>query len=253
MDWTVNHIAKPKLRSPVLIEGLPGIGNVGKIVADFLVERLDAKPCMRFSSHYLPHSVFVNEKNLVELPEISLYWKSTKKQDFLFLVGDAQPIDEPSSYALSELVLEEAAKLHCKHVIALGGIGLAAAPKEPKVFITGNDARLVKDFLLDKELNGKIYGVVGPIIGITGLLVGLAKRKKLPAVAMLSETMGHPMYLGLRGAKAILRSLDKRYHFKLDLTGFDKDIEELETEDIDDQPLPKSLKKFVRKETSYIG
>ena len=31
---------KFKVNNPVLIEGLPGIGNVGKIVVDFLIDQL---------------------------------------------------------------------------------------------------------------------------------------------------------------------------------------------------------------------
>lgn len=39
-SWQITSETKtsPKLNSPILIEGLPGIGNVGKIAADFLVE-----------------------------------------------------------------------------------------------------------------------------------------------------------------------------------------------------------------------
>ena len=33
----------PELNRPILIEGLPGIGNVGKIACDFLCEKIDAK------------------------------------------------------------------------------------------------------------------------------------------------------------------------------------------------------------------
>ena len=43
--WQVTQEAKtiPKLNNPLFIEGLPGIGNVGKIAVDFLVEELKAK------------------------------------------------------------------------------------------------------------------------------------------------------------------------------------------------------------------
>ena len=37
MTWKVKQFGrKPKLKKPVLIEGLPGIGNVGKVVVDFI-------------------------------------------------------------------------------------------------------------------------------------------------------------------------------------------------------------------------
>src|SRR3989344_5591518 len=42
--WEITKEAKllPTLHNPLLIEGLPGIGNVGKIAVDFLVEELKA-------------------------------------------------------------------------------------------------------------------------------------------------------------------------------------------------------------------
>ena len=54
--WEVTFETKkvPKLNNPVLIEGLPGIGNVGKIAIDFIVEELKAqKLCSFFLINFL--------------------------------------------------------------------------------------------------------------------------------------------------------------------------------------------------------
>ena len=58
--WEVTKEIKtiPKLNKPILIEGLPGIGNVGKIAVDFLIEELKAKKIYSFFSYKFPHSVF---------------------------------------------------------------------------------------------------------------------------------------------------------------------------------------------------
>ena len=42
MTWTLRSENRtlPKLKKPILIVGLPGIGNVGKIAVDFLIEEL---------------------------------------------------------------------------------------------------------------------------------------------------------------------------------------------------------------------
>src|SRR3989344_4827127 len=93
----------PKLRNPILIEGLPGIGNVGKIAIDFMIEELKAKKLYSLFSYTFPHSVFVNDDDLVELPSIEIYYKKFNgngagKRDLLILTGDVQPVDEVSSY-----------------------------------------------------------------------------------------------------------------------------------------------------------
>ena len=44
MSFKTKVLCKVNFRGPILIEGLPGIGNVGKISLDFLVDSLNAKP-----------------------------------------------------------------------------------------------------------------------------------------------------------------------------------------------------------------
>ncbi len=228
MKWEAELIGKlPKLKNPVLIEGLPGIGNVGKIAVDFLVEELKAKPLYKFFSYSLPHTVFVNEKNLVDLPKIELYYYKGK-QDILFLVGDVQPVDEISAYEFSDILLDIFKKLKGKEIITTGGIGLPSEPDEVSVYCTGNSKDMIKSYKKNTKLKDKLYGVVGPIVGVSGLLLGLGERKNVNAIALLAETLGHPMYLGVKGAKEILKILKKKHHLDINLTELDKEIKEIE-------------------------
>lgn len=227
MKFRVEYLAKPKLTTPVLIEGLPGIGNVGKIAIDFLIENIGAKKIANIYSHYFPHSVFINERNLVDIPVISIYAARVNKQSVLLLAGDVQPIDEPSCYEFCETVMDIAEKFHVKEVITLGGIGLQRIPKKPRVFITGNNRNLIKSF---SHANNRIYGVVGPIIGVTGVLLGVAQQRKVPAVALLAQTFAHPTYLGIKGAKEMLHVIDSKFDMKLDLAKLSEEIDELEKE-----------------------
>src|SRR3989344_4241080 len=125
---------KPALRNPLMIEGLPGIGNVGKVAVDFLVDELNAVKLYEIHSYSFPHSVFVNEDNLVELPTVGIYYKKRKTRDLLFLAGDVQPVDEVSSYEFSEKMLDLLHELNGKEIITIGVIGLAETPKNPKVY-----------------------------------------------------------------------------------------------------------------------
>ena len=53
--WRIEQFGKtPKLNKPIFIEGLPGIGNVGKLAVDFLIDELKAKNCLR-----LHHTLFL--------------------------------------------------------------------------------------------------------------------------------------------------------------------------------------------------
>jgi uncharacterized protein (TIGR00162 family) len=262
-NWKIEKIGKkPQLKNPILITGLPGIGNVGKVAVDFIIEELNAKKVFEFSSYTFPHSVFVNEKNLVELPTIALYYKKMGgKNDLLLLAGDVQPNDEVSCYEFSDKLLDVAAEFKTKQIITLGGIGLHAIPKKPKVYCTGNSKDFIQKFKKGITINENLYGVVGPIVGVSGLLLGLGGKRDVAAISLLAETFGHPMYLGVKGAREILKVLNKKLNLNIDLNELDKEIKELEkeiskqsTEDIADISKLQSLKKFRGIDnTNYIG
>lgn len=253
--WEIQNLKRVKLKSPILIEGLPGIANVGKIVVDYLIEELQATKIMTFFSYDLPNSVFVNENNLVELPKIEMYHKKINGKDFLFLAGDVQPSSEKASYLFSEIILNLVDKHGCKEIITLGGIGLSEPPDKPIVFCAGNNEKFVKKFL-EKGAKNNVYGLVGPIIGISGLLIGMSNKRKIKATALLAETFGHPMYLGLKGARSTIKVLNKVYEFKVNLRSLNKEIKlvEQEEDEISGNSKSASLQKIKKlKEINYIG
>ena len=253
----------PKIKKPVLIEALPGIGNVGKVAVDFLIEELKAVKIYDFLSYTFPHSVFVNEDNIVELPCIELYYKSMngKGPDLLLLSGDVQPIDEVSCYEFCELVLDVVQKFGGTDVVTLGGIGLRALPKKPRVYITGSDKQAVAEYKKGLNVDDKLYGIVGPIVGVSGVLLGLAARREMRGVAYLAETYGHPMYLGVKGSKELLTVLKTRFKLPVDIEKMEKDIAELEqevikkTSELSEVSKKSAIQKLKGKigETSYIG
>ena len=65
--FKIKKFTRKKVKCDVLIVGLPGIANVGKIAADFLVDTLNAKEILEIESDSFPNSVFVNSENLVDL------------------------------------------------------------------------------------------------------------------------------------------------------------------------------------------
>ena len=251
MSWTIETQKKiSSLRNPVLFIGLPGIANVGKIVVDFIIDSKKAKCIAEFHSHALPHTVFVNEESLIQMPKIELYYLKTNEQDFLFLSGDAQPVDERAAHEFCEIIIKYCLELGCAGVVSIGGIALKKIPKKPKIFVTGTHKKHIATFCKNTSCNPKVYGIVGPIIGVTGLVVAQAGRASLFNACILVETYGHPFYLGIPSAREVLQVLDKKYQLKLDLSSLDEEIKEMES----DLLRASSLKvKPVKQETSYIG
>jgi len=253
MSWEIKEFKAPATKKTVLIEGLPGIGNVGKVAIDFLIDELGAKKIYELTSFSLPHSVFINEDNLIEMPKIEIYHKKVGENDFILLAGDVQPSDEYSCYEFCTEIIKLCKKHNCSDIITLGGIGLNDIPKKPKIFCTGNTKQAIKKYK-QKNIHTELYGVVGPIVGVSGLLLGMAPTKT-NAIALLSETFGHPMYLGVTGAKEILKFLNDRFKFNTKIDKLDKEIKDIEeevmkrTEDLSNVTKGKG----VQTDVNYIG
>ena len=225
MGFNLQVLSKPNVKNHILIIGLPGIGNVGKIALDFLVESLKAKKFATITSDSFPNSVFVNEKNLIDLPEVALYHTKSKGKDYFFLGGDAQPVDEKSCFEFCNFILDTIKSYGCNGVVTIGGIALQKIPKLPKVYITGTDKEFIKQF------NGalsNIYGVVGPIMGVSGIMLGISKLKKIPSACLLAQTFGHPAYIGVKGSREVLKVINSRFKFSLEISRLSEEIEELE-------------------------
>ncbi|MBW2989421.1 PAC2 family protein [Candidatus Woesearchaeota archaeon] len=257
--WNICPVGrKLKLNDPIFIEGLPGIGNVGKVAIDFMADELESRKAYEITSDTFPHSVFVNEDNLVELPKIEIVHARCKGRDLLLMGGDVQPIDEVSSYEFSEKILDIIEGFEGKEIITLGGIGLSEIPKKPKVYCTGNSKRIIEKYK-DKRLNNNIYGVVGPIVGVSGLLLGLAAKRNIGAITLLAETYDHPMYLGIKGAREILNVLRDKLKLEIKVNKLEKEIAYIEkqiikrTEELGDVSKKSALDKIKRREANYIG
>ncbi|MEM2121628.1 MAG: PAC2 family protein [Candidatus Woesearchaeota archaeon] len=244
---------KRELNNSWLIEGLPGIGNVGKIAVDFMIEQLKPKTIYEFSSYSMPPYVYVKENNLIDMPKIELSYKVINNKSLLFLSGDFQPMEETSSFEFAETVINLFQKLRGSKIITLGGIGLSSIPKEPKVYCTGNDERFVREFMKDTNLDNKLFGLVGPIMGAAGLFLGIAKKKNIPAIALLAETFGHPMYIGMKGSREIVRVLNKKLDLKINISKFDKQIEDFEKQILSKFSMEVQKPKTKPGELNYIG
>jgi len=252
-----NHNKGLSIDKPILVEGLPGIGNVGKVAVDFIVDQLKAKKVYSFFSYSFPHTVFVNEQNLVELPTIDLYYKKLKGKHFLFLCGDVQPVDETGSYEFTDKVLDLVQQFNVQEIITLGGIGLKQIPKQPKVYCTANSKKIIQKYKKDVVFHENLYGVVGPIVGVSGIMVGLAKKRNIEAISFLAETYGHPLYVGIKGAREIICLLNKKLRLGLNLKKLDQEIKELEQETAfpgtSNKGILKKLKNKMGRDVEYIG
>ena len=230
MDYvTVKYIGKkPKLKDPILIEGLPGIGNVGKLATEHLIETVDAKKFAELHCKDFPPQVFINPDGTVKLVNNEFYyWKAKKKdqRDLVLLTGDYQGLSSQGQYELVEKILDIIEDLGVKELYTLGGYGLGYEIEEPKVLCATTEKHMVKTM--------KKYGAVfkknepgGGIVGASGLLLGLGKLRGLEGACLMGETPGY--LVDPKSAKAVLKVLMKVTNIKISMSALEKKAKEIE-------------------------
>ncbi|PKK85454.1 MAG: proteasome assembly chaperone family protein [Thermoplasmata archaeon HGW-Thermoplasmata-1] len=219
---TVRYVkSRPKLKEPILIEGLPGVGNVGKLAAEHLLDELKAKKFAEIYSKDFPPQVFVKPDGTVELVKNEFYYYKSKKSgtpDLLILTGDYQGLTTQGQYELSDSILDIAEEFGVKRIFTLGGYGLGRMIKEPGVLGAATDKKLVSEM--------KKFGIEfredepgGGIVGASGLLLGFGALRGMEGICLMGETSGY--LVDPKSARAVLVILTK-------ILGVEIDMDELE-------------------------
>jgi len=217
----VKETLKIEPKNPILIEGLPGMGMVGRIATTYLIKQLGAQRFAELYSPHFPYYVLVNKKGSVRLLRAEFYfWKNQNGQnDLLFLVGDSQAQTIEGQYEVTSSILDFAQKLRTKIVITIGGYR-KEAEENPQVIAVSTNPELLREALEAKAIASSSGN---PIVGTAGLLLGLAKFRKIDALCLLGETRG---YLSdPKAAKSVVEVLQRILGFKVDLGELDKKIE----------------------------
>ncbi len=227
-DVVIRPLEKVALRRPVLVEGLPGVGNVGKLAADYLREQLPAKPLATIFSKFFPPQVYVNEEGIVRLVSNDLtYWKSPKPdgRDLLVLGGDYQGISPEGQYEITDRVLDFCRGLGVTEVFTLAGFAQGKIVEAPRVLGAATSPARVEAM--------KKHGVVfsrndpgGGLIGASGLFLGLGRLYGMEGVCLMGETSGY--FVDPRSAEAILRILVRTLDLDLDFTAIEAKAAEID-------------------------
>jgi hypothetical protein len=229
MTTRIIEFKKPKLKNPIFIEGLPGIGHVARFSAGYLAEQLNAKKFAElYSSHFL-HSVLLHETSVVHLLKNEFFfWKAKERnqRDLVILLGECQSIDPEGHYEVVEKILEYVRKLGVRELITIGGLRVGRIVK-PRVVGAVNDPELIKKykgFGIEFETGRRL----GTIVGATGLLLGLASYYGIKGLCLLGETPGFPLIPDPRSSEAVLRVLCRILNVSIDLTKLERKVKEME-------------------------
>ena len=221
MVCAIEIFERPKLRNPVLIEGLPGIGFVANIAALHLIRELNAK---RFgevhSSAFQDLAVTTKDGGaLSPINELYYYVGQNGGRDLMIWYGNTQALTTSGQYELCGRILDVAQELGCLCVVTLGGFRQEEIRGAPQIYCAATDHETLNDAL---SLGTKI--MVGQIFGIAGLTVGLAKLRGLKSFSLLVDTLG--TYPDANATRYVLTALNKFLNLNVDLSKLDQAAED---------------------------
>jgi uncharacterized protein (TIGR00162 family) len=221
MVCTIETYEKPNLDSPVLIEGLPGIGFVANIAVLYLIRELKATCFAEIHSSAFQDLAITTETGSTRSPLNELYYfkNKTAGRDLILWHGNTQALTTFGQYELCGRVLDVAQEIGCRYLISLGGFKIEESKSAPQIFCAATDAETLNEAL---SLGTKI--MVGQIFGVAGLLVGLAKLRGLKGFSLLVETQG--TYPDATAARGALTTLNRFLGLNLDLSRLEAATEE---------------------------
>jgi len=224
-ETVVRRIKDTDLKNPILIEGLPGVGHVGKLVAEHLIEELKADKIIEIYSPHLPPQVIVLDDGTVKQVRNEVYVHRGEDRDLLLLVGDYQSATNEGHYELAGAFLDLCEEFGVVRIYTLGGYGTGQFVDKPQVLGATNSLELVEEM--------KEYGVVfqenepgGGIVGVSGLLVGLGRLREIDAVCLMGTTSGY--LVDPKSAQEVLRVLSKALQIEVDMQALEERAKEME-------------------------
>ncbi len=221
----IDRIADPDLDAPVLIEGLPGVGHVGKLAVEHLLEEAESTLVCRMISEHFPPLVSVDAESTATLPAVEMHHLTIGGNDMLALVGDHQTVTPMGHYRLTTAVLDVAEDFGVDRIFALGGMPTGEITDEPAVVGAVSRTELA-DPLEQYGVEFRESEPTGGIVGVSGLLLGLGTERDLDAWCLMGETSGY--LVDPRSAQGVLEVLENTLDFSIGYERLEARAEDME-------------------------
>jgi uncharacterized protein (TIGR00162 family) len=223
-EFDIERPADPDIVDPILIEGLPGVGHVGKLAAEHLLEEFEAELVRRIYSEHFPPQVTV-EEGRTQLACAEVYAITDAEHDLLVLTGDHQAGDGPGHYRLADIFLDVAAAFGVERIYALGGVPTGELVETPDVIGAATADALVED-LEAIGVEFRENEPAGGIVGVSGLLLGLGERRGYEAACLMGETSGY--LVDPKSARAVLEVIEDAIGVEIGYESLAERAEEME-------------------------
>lgn len=220
----INILEEIELDNPIFIEALPGLGHVGKLAADHMIDELNATKFAEIYSPSFPPQVLIKEDGIIDNMLNELYYLKDVGEDnldLIILVGNTQALSPEGQYLVCQDILEFVKGYGISSIVTMGGMAIPQPVENPNVYGAATNEANVE---LLKEAEIGIRSNDGGIVGASGLFLGLGVRQGIEGICLMCETPGY--FIDAESAEAILKKLSLLLNFEINTDKLDERAEE---------------------------
>ncbi|MDE1865993.1 MAG: PAC2 family protein [Candidatus Micrarchaeota archaeon] len=209
-------------KAPIAIIGMPGIGNVGKLVAENIRRELKAERIGTIYSPHFPHQAVMLKNGRLRLVNNTIYLAKVKgKPDLIIITGDMQAVTPEGQYDVNYMIfrlLKE--RFNCSFIYTIGGYSTGEAVQQKRrVFGNATNTKTIDMFKKTNIIFGKSKGMIW---GSAGLIPAFARMGKVDAACLMGETA--MLEVDAAAAKSVIEELSKVLGVKIGTDNLDKII-----------------------------
>ena len=226
MNKTIIYLKKKiKMKDPVMIVGLPGIGNVGSLVGEHIKNETTAEKFAVLYSPFFPHQAIMGKNGGLRLVNNRFYhFKNKKGRSIVVLVGDVQAGSPKGQYDVNERIVRFFKSLGGTTIYTIGGYSMGDQyVHKPRVFGVSNSEKLRSTL----SKSGVIFGqAAGIISGAAGMIPVFSSHHKIDGACIMGET--GMLEIDANAAKAVLEVVTRLLELDIKLDNIEKIKKETE-------------------------
>ncbi len=243
------------VENPIFIEGLAGIGHIGRNVVSYIADHTGAEKIGEITSHHFPPFAMVTDDKTVETIKNTIYeLEREDKQDIVLLEGNAQASTPEGHHEVATKVMDIVEELEASQIITVGGYGQGDVVENPEVFGVTTDKDSQEEY---KDLGVTFEHDVGQIVGVSGLLLGMGEERGFDGVCVLGETPGF-LLSDPKSTEEVLKVVEQMIDVEIDYSDLDEKVNESQdilkkVQNLKQSESPKQEQSSGNTDLGYIG
>lgn len=172
----------------MILEAVPGVGNVGKIVVDGLIDKHPSRTIGWILHPDFPPHATMSDEGLIGPPRLDIVSVILPNGECVCIVtGVMQPMTAPGQFEIAEAIIGLASVSGTSRLLVLAG--LAAEPDCRSIYAVCSDRGFRKTLEKEDIVVSKDQPK-GGMIGVAGMVLSLSATLGVPSLGVIAETVG---------------------------------------------------------------